>query len=239
MRRWGEILALGLVIDWATHHLAVEGRGVLPTLAVLGLVVTLAVAAGARHPGIWWAVGLGCVLLAVPATSMEGDGVLQLLVSGPVSLAVYGVFAAAGAAVACHSLGRPETDLPLWRATAAVLVAGLGLYALAGGAVAPEGIWPPSRYPGHLGFTLWGLVASLVVWALVRRLLPSGTLLSEAAARVGHRTLLVFGAHFVVKLALQQADLIGELDTRAWGYAIWAAVIATCALSALPARRPT
>lgn len=239
VRRWGEILALGLVIDWATHHLAIEGRGVLPTLAVLGLVVTLAVAAGLRHPLAWWAVTVACLLLAAPATAVRGDGVLVLLLSGPFSLPVYGVFAAAGAAVACHGMGRAEDELPLWRAAAGVLVAGLAIYAVAGGAVAPEGIWPPSRYPGHLGFTLWGLVASLAVWGLTRRLLPPGRMLSEAAARVGHRTLLVFGAHFIVKLALQRVDLIGELDTRAWGYAIWAAVVAVGALAALPTPRST
>ena len=237
IRRWGEILVLGLVIDWATHHLAVEGRGVLPTFAVLGLAITLATAAGLRHPAAWWAVSAGCVLLAVPATAMRGDGVLDLLINGPFSVVVYGVFAAAGAAVACNGLGRPERDLPLWRAAGGVLVGGLALYAVGGGAVAPEGIWPPSRYPGHLGFTLWGLVASLVVWAVVRRLLPPGAIVSEAAARVGHRTLVVFGAHFVVKLALQRADLIGELDTRAWGYVIWAAVVAVAVISALPRRR--
>jgi hypothetical protein len=149
---------------------------------------------------------------------------------------VYGVFAAAGAAVATQALGRGERELPLLPAVGGVVPAGLAAATLAGGVVAPEGIWPPARYPGHLGFTLWGLVASLLVWALVRAVLPAGGWLSDAAARAGRRTLVVFGGHFLVKVALQRADLIGELDTRRWGIVVWLVVIGLCAASTLPAR---
>lgn len=234
--RWTQILLLGVAIDIATHRGDLEGRGVLPTLALLGLVVTLAVAAGVRRPLPWWLAAAACVVVAVPATRLGGDGVLGLLVSGPFALPVYGVFAAAGAAVATHGLGRPERDLPLLPAAAGVLGAGLVAATLAGGVVAPEGIWPPARYPGHLGFTLWGLVASLVIWSIVRATLPAGGWLSEAAAWAGRRTLVVFGGHFLVKVALQRADLIGELDTRRWGIVVWVAVIGLCAASARPAR---
>jgi uncharacterized membrane protein len=231
--RWGQILLLGLVIDLVTHG-AIEGRGVLPTLAILGLAVTLAVAAGLRSPWAWWATAAACAVVAVPASHVVGDDPLRLLISGPFALPVYGVFAAAGAAVALHGLGRPERDLPLVRATVGVLLVGLAAATVAGGAVAPEGIWPPARYPGHLGFTLWGLVASLAVWAAARAVLPGDRGLGAAVARAGRRTLLVFGAHFGVKLVLRQLDLQGDLDTWRWGLAMWAAVVVVCAASTIP-----
>ncbi len=235
MLHWGQILLLGIAIDVATHRGQLEGRGVLPTLAVLGALVTAAAAARVRSPWTWWAVSFGCVLAAVPAVDWGGDDVVGRLVSGPFALPVYGVFAAAGAAVACHGLGRAERSLPLVRSAVGVLVVGLVAAEVAGGAVAPEGIWPPARYPGHLSFTLWGLVASLVIWAAVRRLLPAGTLLGEGAARAGRRTLLVFGAHFAVKIAFQLLDLTGELDTWRWGLVTWTAVAAVAVASAWPA----
>lgn len=234
--RWGQILLVGLAIDLVTHR-GIEGRGVLPTLALVGAAVTVAVAAGLRNPWAWWAISAACVVVAVPATAPGDDSVLALLLSGPFALPVYGVFGAAGAAVAAQGLGQPERSLPLVRAAAGVLVVGLVASALGRGVVAPEGIWPPARYPGHLGFTLWGLVGSLVAWAALRAVLPAGGRLSDAMARAGRRTLFVFAAHFAVKVVMQQAQLIGDLDTRRWGYAVWAAVAAVCALTTVPVRR--
>lgn len=236
-RRWAEIFLVGVAIDVATHGFRLRGGGVLTTFAVLGLVVTLAVRVGVRHPAVWWSVSAACVLAAVPATAMAGEGWFALLVNGPFSLVVYGVFAAAGAAVACHALGRPERDLPLWRSAAAVLVVGLLAATTAGGVVSPEGVWPPARYPGHLGFTLWGLVGTLVIWALLRNLLPSTSWLGSAAARAGQRTLLVFAAHFAIKVLLQALGVFTDLDTRAWGLAGWALVAAICIASAVPRRK--
>ena len=230
--RWTQILVLGLAIDLVTHG-AIEGRGVLPTLAILGLVITVGVATGLRQPWAWWGVAAMCPIIAVPATAVVGEDPLRLLISGPFSLPVYGTFAASGAAVAADTLGRPERELPLVRSALAVLAVGVVAGTLAGGVVAPEGIWPPARYPGHLAFTLWGLVAGLVVWAVARALLATGTVLGEAAARAGRRTLVVFAAHFVVKLALRQAGLLGDLDTWRWGLATWALVAAVCAASAV------
>lgn len=236
MWRWGQILLLGIAIDVATHRGQLEGRGVLPTLAILGALVTAAAAARVRSPWVWWAVSFLCALAAVPVLQWGTDDVVGRLVSGPFALPVYGVFAAAGAAVACHGLGRPERSLPLVRSAIGVLAIGLAAASVAGGAVAPEGLWPPARYPGHLSFTLWGLVASLLIWAVVRRLLPAGTILGEGAARAGRRTLFVFGAHFAVKIAFQVFDLTGELDTWRWGLVTWAAVAAVAVASAWPAR---
>jgi hypothetical protein len=236
--RWGQILVIGVVIDLATHGLRVRGTGVLPTLAILGAVVMLAVFAGLRWPAAWWGIAALCAVVAVPATELSGEGILTLLVAGPFAVPVYGVFAASGAAVACHGLGREERRLPLWRSTVGVLAVGLLAGTLGGGVVAPEGIWPPARYPGHLGFTLWGLVASLAIWAGARALLPAGHGLGDAVARAGRRTLLVFAAHFVVKIVLDQLDLLGELDTRAWGIATWVALAVVCAATTIPSRTP-
>ena len=69
----------------------------------------------------------------------------------------------------------------------------------------------------------------------MRWLLPAGTWLGEAAARSGRRTLVVFGAHFTVKLALHRAGLLGDLDTWRWGVTAWVGVVVVCAASALPA----
>jgi peptidoglycan/LPS O-acetylase OafA/YrhL len=235
---WIEIFLLGLAIDLATHG-AIEGTGVLPTLAILGLAVTLAVAAGLRQPWAWWIAAAGCAVVAVPATDLAGSDPLRLLVNGPFALPVYGVFTAAGAAVASHALGQSERALPLIRATVGVLVVGLLAGTLAGGVVAPSGLWPPDRYPGHLAFTLWGLVASLAVWAAARELLPSHRALGRAVARAGRRTLPIFAAHFVVKIALRQAGLLGDLDTWRWGVVTWLAVAAVCAASTIPRRHPS
>jgi len=236
VRRWGQILLVGLAIDLATHR-AIEGRGVLPTLAVLGVAITVAVAAGLRRPWTWWIVAGTCAVVAVPASTVLGDDPLRLLLSGPFALPVYGVLAAAGAALATHGLGRPESALPLARAAVGVLVVGLAAAAVGGGVVAPRGVWPPARYPGHLAFTLWGLVAALAIWAAARALLVPGPL-GSAVARAGRRTLWVFAGHFAVKLALQQLGLLGDLDTWRWGLVTWAAVAAVCAATTIPRPAP-
>ncbi len=236
--RWTQILLVGLAIDLATHNGVIAGRGVLPTLAILGLSITVAVAAGLRRPWAWWLVAGGGAVLAVPATQLVGRDPLHLLLNGAFSLPVYAVFAASGAAVAAHGLGRPEHDLPLVRSAVGVLIVGLVAATLGRGVVAPEGVWPPARYPGHLGFTLWGVVASLLIWAAARRLLPPDRPLGDAVARAGRRTLLVFAAHYVVRIALKQAGLTGELDTWRWGLATWAAVAAVCAATTIPRSVP-
>jgi hypothetical protein len=196
----------------------------------------LATFLGLRSPVAWWGAAVLCAVVAVPATGLSGDGLLTLWVGGPFAAPVYGVFAAVGAAVAAHGLGRTERSLPLWRSTAAVLVAGLALAAVGGGAVAPEGIWPPARYPGHLGFTLWGAVASLVLWGAVRAVLRPGTVLGDAVARAGQRTLVVFAAHFTVKIVLDALGVLNDLDTRAWGIATWIAILAICVATTIPRR---
>ena len=48
--RWTQILLVGLAIDVVTDG-SIEARGVLPTLAILGLVITVTTAAGVRSRG--------------------------------------------------------------------------------------------------------------------------------------------------------------------------------------------
>lgn len=234
--RWVQILVIGLAIDVVVHEGTLRGNGVLPTLAILGLTITVAVAAGLRAPWAWWSIAAGCAVVAVPATEMAGDQPLHLLVNGPFSLVVYGVYAAAGAAVAAHGLGGSERALPLGRAAAGVLVVGLALAGPAEDWVAPGGVWPPARYPGHLSYTLWGVVASLVIWAGARALLPASRALGVGAARAGQRTLLVFTAHFAGQVVLRRAHLTGQLDTWRWGLATWGAVVVVCAATTIPRR---
>lgn len=234
--RWLQILVIGLGIDVVVHDGTLRGNGVLPTLAILGLVITVTVAAGLRRPWVWWTVAAACAVIAVPATEMAGDEPLHLLVNGPFSLAVYGVYAASGAAVAAHGLGRSERALPLVRSAAGVLVVGLALAGLAEAQVAPGGAWPPARYPGHLDYTLWGVLASLVIWAAARSVLPATRALGVGAARAGQRTLLVFTAHFAGQVVLRRAHLTGQLDTWRWGLLTWAAVAVVCAATTIPRR---
>lgn len=235
--RWTQIFLVGVLLDLAIDG-NLAGRGVLPTLAILGLLVTLAVAAGLRHPAAWWALSGACAVLAVPATAVAGEDPFGLLLGGPFALPVYGVFAAAGAAVAAHGRSSSERELPLVRSATAVLVVGLLTAAIGGEVVAPAGLWPPARYPGHLAFTLWGLVASLLVWAAARRLLGPQRALGRAIARAGRRTLVVFASHFVVAVVLRAGGWRGELDTYRWGLATWALVLAVCAATTVRLRRP-
>lgn len=232
--RWGQVLLLGLAIDVAVGG-GIRGGGVLPTLAVLGAIVTAASALGLVRPAAWWALAAACAALALPAKGLLSGGYLAQLVSGPFSIVVYGTFAGAGAALAAGSRGAGERSLPLWRATGAVVVAG-SLAAWLVPALAPEGLWTPQRHPGDLAFTLWGLAGSLVVWALVRAFVSSRGRIGAGLARAGQRTLLVFGAHYLVKLALQHSGFQGTLDTPTWNLITWGAIAAAVALATIPPR---
>lgn len=235
--RWTQVMLAGLAIDVAVGG-GIDGGGVLPSLAVLGVIVTGISAAGVRRPATWWALAAAVTLAVGPARDLAGDGFWSRLVNGSFSIAVYGTFAAAGAAVAAHATGRRggEDHLPLVRAAAGVLVAGVVGAAVVPGLVAPEGLWPPDRYPGYLPFTMWGLVATFALWAFVRRALPDTSWLGAAAARAGRRTLLLFMGHYVIKLFLQHTDRLGTLDTWRWGLAAWAATLAICVTASLPWR---
>lgn len=232
--RWGQVLLLGLAIDIAVGG-GIDGGGVLPTLALLGAVVTAASAVGFTRPVGWWGLAAACAALAVPAKGLLSGGFVAELVSGSFSIVVYGTFAAAGAALAAGSRGAGEGALPLWPAASATVVVG----ALAAWLIPPlaaEGLWTPRRHPGDLAFTVWGLAASLALWALVRAFVSADTRVGAALARAGQRTLLVFGAHYVVKLALQHTDLQGTLDTPLWHLGTWLAVGAAVALATIPPR---
>jgi hypothetical protein len=110
---------------------------------------------------------------------------------------------------------------------------------LAPGLVAPHGLWPPTRHPGDLAFTAWGLAATLALWALVRRALPVAGRLGAGVARAGRRTLLVFGGHYLIKLTLQHTGHLHQLDTARWEIATWALVLGVALLTTIPPWRPS
>lgn len=236
--RWTQVLLAGLVIDIGVGG-GIDGGGVLPSLAALGVIVTVLSAVGVRTPWTWWGIAAACALAVGPALEIDGDGFFVRLLTGSFSLPVYGVFAAGGAAVAAHATASTggEESLPLLRAAAAVLVVGAAGGLLLPELLAPDGLWPPARHPGFLAFTMWGLAASLVLWAAVRALLSPDSTLGAAAARAGRRTLVLFMGHYVVKLALQHNDLLGTLDSWRWGIAAWAAAITVCVVASLPSAR--
>jgi len=233
LRRYGEVLALGLVIDLAVGG-GIDGGGVLLTLAALGVVVSTLSAAGVRQPAVWWGLAAVAVLAAVRVAQPDVVGVLPRLWAGPFSLVVYGTFAAAGAALAAAGRGRGEEAIPLLRTAALVVAVGTAAWLVAPDAVAPEGLWPPARHPGHLGFTMWGLAGSLVLWAITRSVLSTTTRLGAGLARAGQRTLLVFGAHYVLKLVLQHTGLQGTLQGTGWTIATLIAAFGACGLAMAP-----
>lgn len=236
--RWTQVMLAGLAIDVAVGG-GIDGGGVLPSLAVLGVAVTLLAALGLSRAWQWWGIALVCALLVGPALAVPGGGFFVRFLTGSFSVVVYGVFAAAGAAVAARAQRSRggEGDLPLLPAAVGVLVVGAVAALLLPAQLAPDGLWPPSRHPGYLAFTMWGLAASFVMWALVRRYLSADSLLGAAAARAGRRTLLLFMGHYVIKLVLQHTGYLGTLDTWRWGLVSWAVAIAVCVVASLP--KPT
>jgi hypothetical protein len=81
---------------------------------------------------------------------------------------------------------------------------------------------------------MWGLAGSLVLWAITRSVLAPTTRLGAGLARAGQRTLLVFGAHYAVKLVLQHTDLQGTLHGTGWTLAVVAAAAVAGGLAMLP-----
>ena len=236
--RWTQVLLAGLAIDIAVGG-GIDGGGVLPSLAVLGVIVTAVAAAGLRWAWAWWSLAVAGTFLVGPAIGLDATGFFARMLNGSFSVAVYGVFAAGGAAVAAHATASTggEERLPLLRAAAAVAAVGAVGAVLLPAQLAPAGLWPPARHPGYLAFTMWGLAASFVMWAAVRRLLSPERALGAAVARAGRRTLVLFMGHYVVKLVLQHTGQLETLDTWRWGLAAWAAAIAVCVVASLPAAR--
>lgn len=91
--RWTQVLLAGVAIDIAVGG-GIDGGGVLPSLAALGIVVTGLSTAGVRRPWTWWGIAIACALSVGPALGFDSGGFFARLVTGAFSLAVYGVFAA-------------------------------------------------------------------------------------------------------------------------------------------------
>lgn len=244
--KWIKVLLVAMALELGVQG-RLDGGGVLYTLFVIGLLTTGLVAAGLRSPWAWWAIAAVCAGAAGPVQdgAPPAESALEQLWTGGFALTTYLAFAAAGAAVVAAAGRGGEAALPLWRSAAAVLAGGT-LLSLLVPATAPEGLWPPSRHPGDLAYTVWGTAATLAVWGVLRAVLRPGAI-TDGLARAGQRTLLVFGAHYCIKIVVGRAGLLGSFDTRAWGLATWAVTVAICVAATLPTpaairgrrRRPT
>jgi hypothetical protein len=231
--KWIKVLLLAMALELAVQG-RLDGGGVLYTLFVVGLATTGLVAVGLRSGWAWWAIAAGCAALAGPATHAPGRavGALDQLWSGNFAVTTYLAFAAAGAAVTAVAGRGGEAALPLWRATAGVLVGGTVLAAVAP-STAPEGVWPPARHPGDLAFTMWGMAGTFAVWAVLRAVLRGGPV-TNGLVRAGQRTLLVFALHYCIRVVMGRAGLLSTLDTRGWGLVTWGVIIAICLASTMP-----
>jgi hypothetical protein len=237
--RWSQVIVLGLAIDIAVGG-GIDGGGVLLTLAALAIGVTVLVVAGVRLPWMWWGIAIGLTVVAghvVTGRRAPVHGVFPRLWEGAFPLSVYGVFAAGGAALAAHAGSRGESALPLLRAAVAAVVVGTVL-AWGAPSLVPQGLWPPARHPGDLAWTVWGLAASLVVWAAIRAFVPPDSRLATGMIRAGRRTLLVYGLHYLIKLWLQHTNRLGVYDTHEWGLLVWVVTLTICAASTIPTTIP-
>jgi hypothetical protein len=230
-RHWATVFAVGLVIDVALDG-HIGGGGVLYTLAILGLVVTALVGLGLQARETWWGIAALAAAMAGPiaSTPMTSRSFLALLWRGSFAVPTYLAFAAVGAAVVAGASGRGEGSLPLWRAAGATVVLG-SVAAWAIPSAAPDGLWPPRRYPGDLAFIVWGVVATLVIWGALRAVLTPGTNLAGALSTAGRRTLWVFGLHHLLKLVLIERGDLRHLTSWRWGVAAWAVTLVICLAS--------
>jgi hypothetical protein len=233
-RRWANVLLLGVAIDLAVGG-GLDGGGVLFTLFALGVGSTALVALGVRASWAWWGIVALAAALAGPVltNTVTGVGVLPRLWTGAFPLLTYLAFTATGTAMAAAAGRGGEAALPLWRAAAATVAFGW-LAAELIPATAPDGLWPPARHPGDLAYIVWGIAASLAIWAVLRLVILPGTTLAKGLATAGRRTLLVYGLHYSLKIVMQYTDRLGTYDSHAWGLATWALTIAICLAASIP-----
>jgi hypothetical protein len=81
---------------------------------------------------------------------------------------------------------------------------------------------------------VWGIAASLAIWAALRTVIRPGSNVATGLARAGRRTLMVFGLHYCLKLVLQYTDRLGTYTTHTDGLLTWLLTAAICTASCLP-----
>lgn len=230
LRRWAGIGAWGVAISFALDG-RLDALGVLEVLAIVGAVLSVAVAAGDGQPRpLRWAVVAGiaaAVALPVIEASEAVGGPVEVLLAGRFPLASYLALAAAGAAVA-DLLGERERRRRLLLLAA---IAAVGSVALAAAGAA---VWPLDRTPGGLRLVVPGIVVTLAAWWLAALLRGRP---ADVLARAGRRTLEVFVGHYVIRVVLNAGGWTGELRGAGWTVAAVLVAAATVLLAGLPWER--
>jgi hypothetical protein len=227
--RWWFIGACGVGLSAVIDH-QIDSVGVLETLAICGAVVT-AVALLARPSALAWAFGaVGLTAISLPAihAAEAAGGWWERAFAESFPIASYLAMALAGAAVSA-GLGRRERHVFLARLALAGM-AGLAVLVVAG-----VGVWPAERYPSGPAFIVPGVVVTVAVWAVAAGLQTRPVV--SALERAGQRTLLVYVAHYALRVVLDLGGWWAALDGPGWTAAAVGLAAGIAALSALPARR--
>jgi hypothetical protein len=205
----------------------VDSIGVLETLAACGLVVTMLALVAAPTAATWAAIAVALTAFSLPVIRLadEAGGWWALTFGDSFPALSYLAMAAAGAALAAQ-LGDSERRAALDRAALGGMV-GLGLLAATGVAV-----WPVDRYPSGPAFVVPGVVASVAIWAVLARMRPGP--LVRGLERAGRRTLVVYVAHYALRIVLDLGGWWAALRGPWWTAAAVAVAIGMAALSALP-----
>ena len=168
LRRWAEIAAWGVLVCFSTDG-DIDSFGVLESLAVAGVVLSLLLVV-ARPTLVQWIVLATVTTTAAPVVLERielgvtpGPVVLIDALAGTFPVVSYLALACWGAVVA-SALGRRERRSVLG-GLALVAVALFSAWVATGHAG-----WTPDRGPAILPFLLPGVVATVVLWAVMAAL---------------------------------------------------------------------
>ena len=183
VRRYGLLVPIGMLLQWAfTTHVPFDW-GVLQTIGVAVVASTLLTMA-VRSPV---AIGAATVVALIVGPIVEsvfdgGEGRVIDAVAGVFPVVTYTGFALFGAWGALLLKRNPERG---WHAVAA----GSALLVLT--SVMIEAGMPPDRYPGGAAFVIPGLAGTLLLFGLLDRW-------SAMPAAFGNHTLGIFIAHYAL-----------------------------------------
>jgi hypothetical protein len=229
LRRWAVIGAWGVVLGTVVDH-EIDSVGVLETLAVCGAAVSLVALFVAPGPVAW--VALGSVLTAVSLPVIRwadaAGGWWERTFADSFPVVSYLAMATFGAAVAGY-LGAGERRPALVRLVA-VTAGTLAIVAVLGIDI---GVLPVSRYPSGPAFVVPGVAATIALWALLAHLRPG--VVVRGMERAGQRTLVVYVAHYGLRIVLDLGGWWASLRGPGWTAAAVAIAVAMAVLSALPA----
>ncbi len=228
--RWAKVAAWGVALGIALDG-KVDNLSVLEILAISGVAVTvLALAVGA-----WWPAWLALTAITTATAdeayeaAHDAGGLVGRVAGAQFPIVTYLAFAAAGAlAVSILRTGEQPRRLAALSVVAAAVV----------GAMAVAGEWPPVRYPGDARFVVPGVLAGFAFWtalatpSVVRALGPVAVWLERSSTR----TLLVFVAHYAIRIWLDHTERLYELREAPWMLAAGATSIAIIAWSSRPLR---